>query len=95
MLDDYVFKENLGSGSVGKVKLATDTRTNRDVAVKIIHKSLFAQSPDLKRKIQREIALMRLMNHTNVLSLLDVVEDDRNIYLIEQYAAHGSLWESV
>ena len=92
-MDDFVFQGDIGQGSIGKVKLAKNMRTGEDVAVKIIHKSVFVNSPTLKHRIQREIALMRIFDHPNLLSLYSVIESDRNIYLIEKYAARGSLFD--
>ena len=90
-----MFQRDIGSGSIGKVKLAKNMRTGEEVAVKVIQKAVFANSTVLRNRIQREIALMRIFDHPNILSLYNVIESDRNIYLIEKYAAHGSVFDVI
>lgn len=90
---DYILGRTIGSGTTGKVKLAERSDTGEQVAIKIIKKAQFETRPDLQRKIRREIALMRLMNHPNLLRLLEVCESGRHLYLVLDYAANGELFD--
>ena len=65
----------------GKVKLAFHVDTGFKVAIKIIDKSYLEERPDMGRKLEREIAVMRLINHPNVLQLFDVYETERHLWV--------------
>ncbi|EJS44542.1 kcc4p [Saccharomyces arboricola H-6] len=91
--------ETLGFGSTGKVQLAHHERTGHKTAVKVISKSIFNAHRDdgkddsvLPYNIEREIVIMKLLSHPNVLSLYDVWETDNNLYLILEYAENGELF---
>ncbi|OHT08413.1 CAMK family protein kinase [Tritrichomonas foetus] len=90
---DYILGRTLGSGTTGKVKVAERKDTGEQVAIKIIKKSQFELKPDLQRKIRREIALMRLMDHPNLLQLKEVCESNRHLYIVLEFAAHGELFD--
>ena len=67
-LDRFQVIKSLGEGSYGKVKLALDSRFNRQVALKIIPKT---KNTKLSR-VKREIRIMRLLNHPHIVKLYDV-----------------------
>ncbi|KAH0790216.1 CAMK family protein kinase [Histomonas meleagridis] len=89
----YILGRTLGSGTTGKVKLAINKETNKQVAVKIIRKASFDIKPDLERKIHREVALMRLLNHPHLLKLVEVCESPHHLYIFIEYAPHGELFD--
>ena len=66
----------------GKVKLGFNKETGEEVAIKIINKSLIAQKNDMKLKLEREIAIMKVIHHPHVLTLLDVYETNDYLYVI-------------
>ena len=88
----YIMVKSIGEGTTGKVKLAIERATNKQYAIKVISKSLFERKPHLQVKIQREIALMRLVDHPHVLKLIDVLESPRNFYIVLEYASRGELF---
>jgi BR serine/threonine kinase len=90
-IGDYVLEQSIGAGATGKVKLARHQTSDEKVAIKVIKKALFTDHPELLRKVQREIALMRLFDHPCILPLRDVYESDRHIFIIEGYAPNGSI----
>jgi BR serine/threonine kinase len=89
----YLLSNTLGVGSSGKVKLGVHSDTGQRVAVKIIAKDTFTQRPDVKNKVQREIALMRLIDHPNILKLYDVLESHQHLYMILEYAEQRELFD--
>ncbi|OHT03607.1 CAMK family protein kinase [Tritrichomonas foetus] len=89
----YIITRILGEGTTGKVKLGYNKDTNQQVAIKIIPKSSFEQNKNLKNKVQREIALMRIVKHPNILQLIDVLESQRHLYIILEYAENGELFD--
>jgi BR serine/threonine kinase len=91
-IGNYVLTRTLGYGATGKVKLAINEETGEEVAIKIISKSTFDTKPGLQPKIQREIALMRLLDHPHILRLLDILESPRHLYIVVEYASNGELF---
>lgn len=89
----YNVIRTLGSGTTAKVKLAEDTTDGKLVAIKIIKKSAFEVKPDLQRKIRREVALMRLLDHPHLLKLIEVLESPHHMYIVLEYAEHGELFD--
>jgi BR serine/threonine kinase len=90
---DRLITRRLGEGTTGKVKLALHRLTGEQVAIKIIAKSSFEGHPEVQLKVQREIALMRLITHPNILKLLDVLESRRHLDIILEYAEKGELFD--
>lgn len=89
----YIIQKILGEGTTGKVKLAYHKDTGEQVAIKIISKSSFDQKPNLQMKVRREIALMRVINHPNILNFIDVYESQRHLCIILEYAQNGELFD--
>eukprot|EP01012_Entosiphon_sulcatum_P050597 TRINITY_DN69469_c0_g1_i1.p1 TRINITY_DN69469_c0_g1~~TRINITY_DN69469_c0_g1_i1.p1 ORF type:complete len:316 (+),score=70.92 TRINITY_DN69469_c0_g1_i1:91-1038(+) len=77
----YQMGRTLGKGAHSKVKLAIDTRTNQAVAIKIIRKASL-RSEVMERQHKREIAIMQSVQHKNVVSLIEVIEDDERIFIV-------------
>jgi BR serine/threonine kinase len=89
----YAVERVLGAGTSGKVKLARNTATGGLVAIKVVSKAMFVQKPALQTKVRREIALMRVVNHPNILRLIDVLESARHLYMVLEFAEHGELFD--
>jgi BR serine/threonine kinase len=89
----YILQRVIGAGSTGKVKLAYHSETGQQVAIKIITKSAFDQKPGLQTKVRREIALMKVVSHPNILRLIDVFESPGHLYMVLEYAEKGELFD--
>jgi serine/threonine protein kinase len=66
--------------------LGVHQKTNQKVAVKIIPKQHMiqgGQAQNLSRKIEREIVIMKLVQHPNVLQLYDVYETEDELYDVD------------
>jgi BR serine/threonine kinase len=90
---EYYLGRTLGMGTTGKVRMANRKDNGAPAAVKIIRKSQFDIKPGLQRKIHREIALMRLMNHPSLLKFIEVCESPRHLYIFVEYAPHAELFD--
>ncbi|KAI8620555.1 kinase-like domain-containing protein [Chytriomyces sp. MP71] len=93
-LDRYRVIKLLGEGSYGRVKLAEDLETNRKVALKIINKTSI-KKPEHITRIKREVRIMRLLNHPNIVKLYDVAETDKEIILSMEYIEGGELFDFI
>ncbi|KRZ06321.1 NUAK family SNF1-like kinase 1 [Trichinella zimbabwensis] len=86
--------KKLGSGTYGKVSLAIDHRTSEQVAIKVIKKLSIENSQDLLR-IRREIQVMSMLKHPNIIEIKEVFENDEKIVIIMEYASGGELYDYV
>ncbi|KAF9363995.1 hypothetical protein BGX34_002799 [Mortierella sp. NVP85] len=89
----YLLVETLGKGSSGCVKLARHRKTNEQVAIKIIPKASLVNRAAVHRGIEREIAIMKLINHPHVIRLYDVYETDKELFLVMEYVSGGELFD--
>ena len=94
-INDFEFGDIIGEGSTGKVKLAISKNTNKKYAIKIIKKKFIANQPVVVSKVNREIAIMQCLKHPNLLRLHFVLQSREDIFLVEQYAAYGCLFDKV
>jgi eukaryotic-like serine/threonine-protein kinase len=69
----YRITTKLGEGGMGEVWRATDTKLNRDVAIKFLPDA-FAHDPDRMARFQREAQVLASLNHPNIASIYGVEE---------------------
>ena len=69
----YRITTKLGEGGMGEVWRATDTKLNRDVAIKVLPDA-FAHDPERMARFQREAQLLASLNHPNIASIYGVEE---------------------
>jgi serine/threonine protein kinase len=75
----FLLGNTLGEGSTSKVKQATHVETGETYAIKII--DLDTLEPAQTEAIDREISLMKLLEHNHLLRLYDVFEGKRKLYV--------------
>jgi class 3 adenylate cyclase/tetratricopeptide (TPR) repeat protein len=86
----YQVQRFLGEGGKKRVYLARDTRLDRDVAVAVI-KTEGLDEAGLKR-VQREAQAMgRLGDHTNIVTVHDIGDDNGQPYIVSQHMGGGDL----
>ena len=80
-------RKSIGKGSFSKIYVGTCILTDEQVAVKIIKK----KNVKNENNILREIKIMSMIQHANVLCLLDVLVSDNKYYLVMEYCNMGDL----
>ena len=80
----YKVTRKLGEGMFSTVKLATHSLTGEKVAIKILEKTRISKVED-KERINREMAIMKKLNHFNIVKLYQIVENKLTIYLIHEH----------
>lgn len=89
--DYYAFVRNLGEGHFGMVLLAKDRRTREKFAVKVIKKHhTEVRSMTL---IQRELSILRMVNHPNIVRLYDLFDTEDKLYFVLEYMEGGALYQ--
>ena len=91
VLDRYRIKRVLGHGAMGVVKLATNLKSGKQVAIKIIDSSHVSDFS----KIDLEIKAMLMLRHPNVVRLFKVLESNNKIYLVMELCGGGTLADMV
>ncbi|XP_076584358.1 serine/threonine-protein kinase MARK1 [Chaetodon auriga] len=88
---NYRLLKTIGKGNFAKVKLARHTLTGREVAIKIIDKTQL--NPTSLQKLFREVSVMKILNHPNIVKLFEVIETEKTLYLVMEYASGGEVFD--
>lgn len=83
-LGPYEILSPLGSGGMGEVYRATDTRLDRTVAVKILPTHL-SDNSEAKLRFEREARAISSLSHPNICHLYDVGSQNGIDYLVMEY----------
>ena len=81
---NFKMSKKLGEGRFSIVKLGTHSLTNQPVAIKILDKTKIAKLED-KERINREIKIMKKINHFSITKLYTIIETKYIIYLVQEY----------
>ncbi|CAH8677692.1 unnamed protein product [Schistosoma rodhaini] len=87
----YSLIQTIGKGNFAKVKLAQHLTTGMKVAVKVIDKTLLNHSS--LQKLFREVRVLKSLNHPNIIKLLEVIESEKHLYLVMEYASGGEVFD--
>ncbi|XP_029302102.1 MAP/microtubule affinity-regulating kinase 4 isoform X1 [Cottoperca gobio] len=90
-IGNYRLLKTIGKGNFAKVKLARHILTGREVAIKIIDKTQL--NPTSLQKLFREVRIMKTLNHPNIVKLFEVIETEKTLYLIMEYASGGEVFD--
>lgn len=80
MINEYVREYKIGSGSYGKVVLYRSLKDGNHYAIKAFHKSHLlklrvAPSETAMTDVLREVLIMKMLNHPNIVNLIEVIDD--------------------
>ncbi|XP_035893632.1 MAP/microtubule affinity-regulating kinase 3 isoform X12 [Anopheles stephensi] len=87
----YKLLKTIGKGNFAKVKLAKHVPTNKEVAIKIIDKTQL--NPSSLQKLYREVRIMKMLDHPNIVKLFQVIETEKTLYLVMEYASGGEVFD--
>ncbi len=88
LLGPYRLSRRLASGGLSAVFLATDTRDDSQVAVKVF-KPEVNHNPELVWLSERSLAVTRQLDHPNLIKILDGGVHDERRYSVMEYVAGG------
>ncbi|XP_051514018.1 MAP/microtubule affinity-regulating kinase 4-like isoform X1 [Myxocyprinus asiaticus] len=90
-IGNYWLVKTIGKGNFAKVKLARHILTGKEVAIKIIDKTQL--NPTSLQKLFREVRIMKNLRHPNIVQLFEVIETEKSLYLVMEYASGGEVFD--
>ena len=93
-LGDYEVKSLIGSGGMGQVYRAHDSRLGRDVAIKVLASFLSADS-DRLRRFEKEARAAAALNHPNILAVFQMGTYEGVPYLVSELLEGETLREQI
>jgi eukaryotic-like serine/threonine-protein kinase len=87
LLNHYRISKALGSGGMGEVYLAEDTRLKRSVAIKILPSEFAAQ----RDRVEREAQAVAALNHPNIVTIHSVEQSGETTFITMEYVEGQTL----
>lgn len=94
VIGNYVLGRDLGKGTFGEVMVGTHSLTGEKVAIKVLEKEKIIDVHDVER-VAREIHILKIVRHPTIVQLYEIIETDKELYLIMEYARGGELFEYI
>lgn len=91
--DEFSVKEELGKGAFSVVKRVVAKKTKKEFAAKIINTRKLT-SRDLQ-KLEREVRIVKMLSHSNIVSLHYVYQEDHYRYMIFDLVVGGELFDDI
>uniref|UniRef100_A0A0E0LI53 non-specific serine/threonine protein kinase n=1 Tax=Oryza punctata TaxID=4537 RepID=A0A0E0LI53_ORYPU len=97
LLERYELVRVRGRGSFAQVWEARHRRTGHSVAVKILNLAGLLANGIPIRKVEREIAVMRLLKHPHIVRFHEAIAggDGEHVYIVMELAPQGQLYDYV
>jgi len=86
-LGPYEIRSPLGSGGMGEVYRATDTKLGRDVALKVLPAEM-AHDPERLARFRREAKALAQLDHPNIVTIYSV-EESEGVHLLTMQLVEG------
>ena len=93
-IGDYLLLSTIGRGTFSKVKLGLHLPTKQKVAIKILDKEKINDEADIER-IRREIHILSILRHPNIVQLYETINSDNTIYIIMEYIEGKDLFQYI
>ncbi|XVF34646.1 hypothetical protein REPUB_Repub18cG0076800 [Reevesia pubescens] len=93
-LGKYEVGRTIGEGTFAKVKFAQNTDTGESVAMKVMAKSTILKHR-MVDQIKREISIMKMARHPNIVRLHEVLASRTKVYIILEFVSGGELFDKI
>lgn len=93
MFDYYQMESTLGKGQFGLVKLATHMKTKLKMAIKTVKKKNMKAIEVFQQR--REIEVLKMCQHPNIITLIDIFENSDYYYIVLDYMAGSDLFDYI
>lgn len=91
---DFEVLKSLGQGAFGKVYKVCHKKSRLIYAIKEMNKSQLKFN-NMVEQVVNEVKIMYGLNHDNIIKLYNHFEDDKNIYLVIEFASGGQLYQNL
>jgi eukaryotic-like serine/threonine-protein kinase len=90
----YRLDAQVGSGGMSTVYRAFDSNLERQVAIKLLHREIAADSDQLER-FRREARAVAQLSHPHIVGVIDAGEDESRPYIVFEYVEGETLKERI
>ncbi|KAI4368528.1 hypothetical protein MLD38_017074 [Melastoma candidum] len=90
----YQLGRTVGEGTFAKVKFARNSENGESAAIKILAKSTILRHK-MVDQIKREISIMKIVRHPNIVALHEVLASKTKIYIVLEFVAGGALFDKI
>ncbi|KAG4141066.1 hypothetical protein ERO13_D06G054200v2 [Gossypium hirsutum] len=90
----YEVGRTIGQGTFAKVKFARNSVTGESVALKVLPKATILKHR-MVDQIKREISIMKIVRHPNIVRLHEVLAGRTKIYIILEFISGGELFDKI
>ncbi|XP_059637952.1 CBL-interacting serine/threonine-protein kinase 24-like [Cornus florida] len=90
----YEMGRTIGEGTFAKVKFAQNTETGESVAMKVMAKTTILKHK-MVDQIKREISIMKIVRHPNIVRLHEVLASRTKIYIVLEFVTGGELFDRI
>ena len=89
----YKWTRLLGAGSFGEVHEAINLKANILCAVKVMKKKKIYGRKALADQVKKELGVLQRLDHPHIVHVLELLTDERNMYMVMELIEHGNLME--
>ena len=90
----YVFLDKLGSGGMGEIYKARDSRLNRVVAVKVLDPAK-TRDPERRRRFIQEAQAASALNHPSIITIFDILQEGDRQYMVMEHVSGRTLHDMI
>src|SRR5204863_5707476 len=93
-LGHYEITSHLGTGGMGEVYQATDSKLGRSVAIKLLPEA-FARDADRATRFEREARVLASLNHQRIASIYGIEEANERKFLVMELVPGDTLADRI
>jgi eukaryotic-like serine/threonine-protein kinase len=90
----YRLDARIGAGGMSTVYRAFDEKLEREVAIKLLHREIAADSDQLER-FRREARAVARLSHPHIVGVIDAGEDESRPYIVFEHVAGETLKDRI
>lgn len=87
----YEIQEQLSIGTFSTLFKAKHKLMGTELAIKVVEKQKLWQSQVNVEKMENELITIEQIRHPNIVSILELLQDDHNYYIVTEYLTEGNL----